>query len=339
MVRKGLFIVVLLAIAMPVAAQEQMAWSSKRPDAQAPFGVLGGRTLDKGEFELTYRFDQLNSTGGWYQDTQLPPDFWSEYYQVTPLSMRTQTHSLGFAFAPTSDLTLTANLGYSFRHREQLTAGGEIFYITESDKLGDLEVAALYRVYDTGPYRAHIQLGALAPTAPTDVTALTPFSSPREEELPYDMRPGAGVFGAVPGFTVLAQNERGTVGAQVKGVFYFGTNDRDFAPGDRFEFNGWASIRANDYLSFSARAAYQKWGSIEGADPDLNPVRDPGNDGFFLSGSRLDVPIGLNIFMPEGTRFAGHRLSLEYVFPAVHSYDGGQFGADWGLIAGWQVVF
>jgi hypothetical protein len=43
--------------------------------------------------------------------------------------------------------------------------------------------------------------------------------------------------------------------------------------------------------------------------------------------------------MPEGNRFAGHRLSLEYVFPAVHNYDGGQLAADWGLIVGWQVVF
>jgi hypothetical protein len=339
MVRKGLLIVVLLAIAMPAAAQEKLAWSSKRPDAQAPFGVLGGRTLEMGEFELTYRFNQLSSAGTWIEDAEMPWDFWFEYYQVSPLSMRTQTHSLGLAYAPTSDLTLTANMGYSLRHREQLTSDGDIFYITESDALGDVELSGLYRVYDEGPYRAHVHAGVLLPTAPTDVQAQTPFSTPGEEPLSYDMRPGAGVFGAMPGLTVLAQNEAGTVGAQVKGVFFFGTNDRDFSPGDRFEFNTWASVRANDYLSFSARAAYQSWGAIEGADPDLDALRDPGNDAFFMSGSRLDLPLGVNLYMPEGTRFAGHRLSLEYVFPAAHSYDGGQFGADWGLIAGWQVVF
>lgn len=339
MVRKGLLIVVLMAIAMPAAAQEELAWSSKRPDAQAPFGVLGGWTLEEGEFALTYRFNQLNSAGTWFEDTELPWDFWLDYYDVAPLSLRTQTHTLGLAFAPTSDLTLTANLGYSFRHREQLTSGGDIFYITESDEIGDLELTGLYRVYDQGPYRAHIQLGALIPTAPTDVTAQTPFSTPGEEALSYDMRAGAGVFGAMPGLTLLAQNEAGTVGAQVKGTFFFGTNDRDFAPGDLFEFNAWGAVLLNDYVSVSARAAYRSWGAIEGADPDLDAVRDPGNDGFFLSGSRLDIPVGVNLYMPEGTRFAGHRLSLEYVFPAVHSYDGGQLGADWGLIAGWQIVF
>jgi hypothetical protein len=339
MVRKSLLIVVLLAIAMPAGAQEKLAWSSKRPDAQAPFGVLGGRTLELGEFEVSYRFSQLNSDGMWYQDVLLPPDFWADYYQVTPIFMRAQTHGLGLAYGATEDLTFTANLGYSFRHREQLTSGGDIFYITESDKLGDLEVAGLYRVYDEGPYRAHVQLGALIPTAPTDVKAKTPFSTPGEELLPYDMRPGAGTFAVMPGLTLLAQNEAGTVGAQAKGTVHFGTNDHDFAPGDRFDLNVWASYRLNEYFSVSGRAAYQRWGAIDGADPALDPVRDPGNDGFFMSGSRLDIPVGMSVYMPEGTRFAGHRLSLEYIFPASHSYDGAQFGANWGLVAGWQVVF
>ncbi|MDP2955359.1 MAG: hypothetical protein Q8N53_02975 [Longimicrobiales bacterium] len=339
MVRKSLLVVVLMAIATPAMAQEELAWSSKRPDAQAPFGVLGGRTLEQGEFELTYRYNQLNSLGIWFEDVELPPDFWSDYYQVTPLSLRTQTHSIGFAYGASPELTFSANLGYAQRHREQLTSGGDIFYVTESDKLGDLELAGLYNVYDQGAYRAHLQLGALIPTAPTNVEGKTPFSTPGEEPLPYDMRPGAGTFGAMPGLTLLAQNDVGTVGAQVKGTFFFGTNSRDFAPGDRFEFNGWASYRANSYFSFSARAAYQSWGSIEGADPDLETLRDPGNDGMYMSGSRLDLPVGINIYMPEGTRFAGHRLSLEYIYPASHSYDGPQFGADWGLTAGWQVVF
>ncbi|NJD19783.1 MAG: hypothetical protein FIA95_10950 [Gemmatimonadetes bacterium] len=339
MVRKGLLIVVLLAIAIPAAAQEKLAWSSKRPDAQAPFGILGGRILDMGEFEVTYRFNHLSYADTWLDNARQSPDFWMEYYDVAPLSMRSQVHSLELAYAPTPDLTLMANVGYSLRHREQLTSGGDVFYITESNTLADVELAGLYRVYDAGPYRAHVQLGALIPTAPTAVEAETPFSTPGEEPLPYDMRPGAGVFGIIPGLTLMAQNETGTVGTQVKGIVHFGTNDRDFAPGNRFEFNAWASVRANDYVSFSARAAYQSWGAIDGAAPDLDTLQDPGNDGFFLSGSRLDIPLGVNIYMPEGNRFHGHRLSLEYVFPAVHSYDGGQFGADWGVIAGWRVVF
>jgi hypothetical protein len=339
MVRKGLLVAVLFAVASPVAAQDEMVWSSARPDAQAPFGVVGGRTLEAGQFELTYRFDKRNSAGVWFDNYQLSPDATADFYQVVPLSLVNQTHTLGIAFAASPDLTVSANVGYSLRHREQLTADGQFFYTTEANKLTDLEIAGLYKVYDQGPYRAHLHLGALIPTGPTEVEAKTPFSTPGEEALPYDMRAGAGTFGATPGMTVLAQNEVATVGAQVTGTIFFGTNDKDWAPGTRVQLNAWASYRANEYFAVSARAAYQSWGAIDGADPALSPLRDPGSDGLGLGGSRLDLPIGVSLLMPEGTRFAGHRLSLEYILPATHSYDGPQLGSDWGLVAGWQVVF
>lgn len=339
MVRKSLLVIALLTLAAPAAAQEEMVWTPKRPDAQAPFGVFGGRTLELGEIEFTYRYNRLNMAGVWFDGAQLAPDFTAEFYQVVPLALVTQTHSVGVAFAASPELTFSANLGYALRHREQITGDGQFYYVTEGERLGDLALEGLYQVFDQGLYRAHLHVGALIPTGSTEAEARTPFSTPGAEALPYDMRAGTGVFGFMPGLTFLAQNEVGTVGFQVKGTAFAGTNDRDFSPGDRLNFNVWASVRANSYFSVSARAAYQRWGAYEGADPALDPLRDPGHDGMGLSGSRLDLPLGVNLFMPEGGRFAGQRLSLEYIFPAIHSYDGPQFGADWGLVAGWQIVF
>ena len=43
--------------------------------------------------------------------------------------------------------------------------------------------------------------------------------------------------------------------------------------------------------------------------------------------------------MPEGSPFAGHRISLEWIFPVHQEYDAPQLGADWGMHLGWQVVF
>jgi hypothetical protein len=82
-----------------------------------------------------------------------------------------------------------------------------------------------------------------------------------------------------------------------------------------------------------------KWNGIEGADPQLDSTRDPGNAAYFLSGERLDVPVGINLYMPESSRFAGHRLAIEFIFPAHQEYDAPQLGANWGVVAGWQVVF
>ncbi|HSG07728.1 MAG TPA: hypothetical protein VLA36_05210 [Longimicrobiales bacterium] len=338
MVRKSLFVVMLLAIAAPLAAQDELVWSSKRPDAQAPFGVMGGQLLEMGEFQFTYRFSQLASKGVWFEKDSLALETSLDYYPVVPLAMDNLTHWVGLAYAPSEDLTLMANFSYSRRHREQLTQEG-IFYVTESDQLGDLEISGLYSAFEEGPYRAHLQLGATIPTGEVDATAETPYSSPGVEALPYDQRAGAGTFALSPGLTVLAQNDAGTVGAQVRGTFYMGTNSADFSLGDRYEFNGWAAYRVNRYISVSGRMAYQTWDGIEGADPALDPVRDPGNDAYFLGGSRLDLPVGLNIYMPENTRFAGHRLSVEYFHPVSQTYDGPQLGADWGVVVGWQVAF
>jgi hypothetical protein len=101
----------------------------------------------------------------------------------------------------------------------------------------------------------------------------------------------------------------------------------------------WAAHMVNDYFSVSGRIQWQNWAGIEGGDPDLDPVRDPGNDGFFLEGERIDLPIGVNFYLPEGSRFAGHRLSVEAIFPISHEYTGPQLGLDWGMVLGWQVVF
>lgn len=339
MLRTCSLVVALLIAAGPLGAQEELVWSSKRPDGQAPLGVFAARTLEQGEVEFTYRFSQLNSVGIWFDTQPLSFEDLADFYAAVPLSLRNRTHAVGVAVGATPELTLTANLGFSQRSREHLKSDLSEFYVTDVSRLGDLELAGLYRVFDEGPYRAHVHLGARIPTGASDVEGVTGFSRPREEPLPYDMRPGAGVFGFMPGLTAVAQNETGTVGGQVRGTMFVGTNAQDYAPGDLVELNVWASARLNDYFAVTARAAYQNWASMDGADGRLDPARDPGHESLFMGGSRFDIPVGLSLYMPQGSRLAGHRLSVEYVYPVSQKYDGPQFGADWGLVAGWQVVF
>jgi len=336
--RKSLLIAMLLAVASPLAAQEEMVWSSNRPDAQAPIGMNAARLLDAGQIQFTYRFNQLDLKGVWVTTDSLTLDDWLEFYPVVPLTLKNMTHEVVLSYGVTQDLTLVGDIGYSQRRREQYTESG-IFYVTDADELGDLQVTALYRAFEQGPYQAHLQLGALIPTGTSDVKAETPFSTPNEEALPYDMRPGAGTFAVEPGLTIQAQNEFGTVGVQFMGTLRFGTNSLDYGLGNRYDGNVWAAYRINDFFSVSARAHYIKWSGIEGADPQLDATRDPGNAAYFLSGERLDVPVGFNLYMPEGSPFAGNRLSLEFIFPAHQEYDAPQLGADWGVVAGWQVVF
>ena len=338
MVRKSLLAVLLLAAATPLAGQQEPVWSSDRPDAQPPLGVTAAHMLESGRFQLGYRFSKMNYKGVWFENDSIPLDETLELYPVAPLTLENLTHEVSIAFAPVGGFTLQANMAFSQRRREQYTAGGT-FYVTDIEEVGDLEVYGLFSIFNESVYRAHLQLGALVPTGTSDVTAETPFSTPSEEPVPYDMRPGAGTFAILPGISAQAQNEYGSVGAQAKGTVFFGTNDQDYAPGDRMDVTGWGSYRANDHFSVSARLHYLAWRGIDGADARLDPDRDPGNNSYFLKGERVDLPVGLNFYLPRGSGLVGHRVSFEWIFPLHQEYDAPQLGADWGFVVGWQAVF
>ena len=72
MVRKSLLVAALLALAMPLSAQEDHIWTSRRPDGQAPLGIMNARTLAKGEVQFSYRFSQFDSRGQWYEGDSIP---------------------------------------------------------------------------------------------------------------------------------------------------------------------------------------------------------------------------------------------------------------------------
>lgn len=339
MLRKILLVATLVAVASPLAAQEEAyVWSTNRPDGRAPRGVTGALILDEGQLDLSYRFEQLNSRGVWFQSDSLTVDETHDFYPVAPISMVAMTHHVGIGYALRPNLTLRAEASFSQRQREQLT-DADVFYVTDSDALGDLELTALYSIYDQGAYRAHLQAGALVPTGKFRGTAPTPFSNGGEEALPYEMRAGGGTFALLPGLTALVQNETSSLGAQVKGALYVGKNSSDFSPGSRYEATAWAAFRLNESFSFSGRVEYQSWSGIQGADPLLDPLRDPGNDAYFLEGSRAYLPVGVNFLMPPEGRFAGHRVALEWVFPVHQRYDGLQLGADWGMTLGWEMTY
>ncbi len=335
--RKSLLVVLLLAVASPLAAQDAAVWSSGRPDALAPLGIPTAQMLEPGQFQFTYRLNQLTSKGIWYQSDSLSYDDTRTLYPVVPISMRNLTHEVSLAVAATRDLTLLATLGYSQRRREQIL-GDSLRYFTDTNELGDLELTALYNVVRDGPYRAHLQLGAIAPTGSYDPRVAMPTGT-GAGSVSYDLRPGTGVFSVVPGGTFAAQNDFATVGASFEAVIRVGSNKLDYTPGNRFEGSVWAAYRVNEYVSVTARAHYVSWGSMSGVDGDLDPAADPGNETFWGAGRRVDMPLGLTVLLPEGSRFGGNRLSLEWITPISQHYDWLQLGADWGLVAGWQVTF
>lgn len=348
MVRRSLIAAALFAVAAPLSAQSATSLSapaewnftSDRPDGNAPLGIFGGRTLGMGEMELTYRFTQMNSRGVWTGNDSLPIASTLLTYSNAPLNLSDIRHRVQFARGISDNLTILARAEFVMLERETF-ANGAILR-TNADELGDVEVGVLYRVYASGPYRLHVQGGAIIPTgASTTYADTTMAQSGTVIALPYDMRPGGGTFGAILGMTAGVQNEVASLGGQFRLRTNFGMNGAGttgYRLGDTYEANGWAAYKLNESFSVSGGLRWQTWDHVEGVDDRIAEFGDPQNRGSVLAGQRATMPLGLNFLMPSG-KFEGHRLSLEAVYAIHHDYEGPQIGLDWGMNFGWSVVF
>lgn len=342
MVRRSLFAAVLLAVASPLSAQSSEAavwqWSADRPDANAPLGVFGSRTLAMGEAELRYRYSQTNQLGVWFGSDSLDLATTLSLYNDAPTQSSDIRHQVHFAYGVSDDLTIVARGEFAILERETVANNGVLR--TGVEDLGDLEVGAMFNVIASGPYRMHIHGGAMIPIGASQTMADTSMAqSGAMVAQPYDMRPGTGSIGLVAGLSGSMQNEVGSVGAQFRIRQFLNNNSNSYRVGDDYEASGWAAYNLNDEISVSAGVRWRTWGSIEGADTALNPTGDPHNLGALIAGQRAMMPLGVNFRMPQDSRFAGHMLSLEAVYSLHHDYEGPQLGMDWGLNFGWTIGF
>jgi len=347
MVRRSLIAAALLVCAAPLTAQapipesEEWTWSSDRPDANATIGIFGARVLAMGELEVGYRFSQMNSRGVWFGQDSLELATTLQLYDDAPLTLSDMRHHVRIAYGVSEDLTLMARGEFAILERETIANDGLLR--TGANAPGDVEAGLLYNAYARGPYRMHVQVGGVIPTGSSTTYAdTTSFQSGTTTPLPYDMRPGGGTAAVVAGIAGNVQNSVGSVGAQFRARIHVGSNSagtNGYTLGDRYEGNGWAAYNVNQHLSLSGGIRWENWGNIEGGDDRLAPGGDPHNLGTLLAGQRVTMPLGINFMLPEGSQFAGHRLSLEGVYALHHDYEGPQLGLDWGVNLGWAFSF
>jgi hypothetical protein len=331
--------------AVPVAGQDytwrpnkpEYQWDVERPDSRAPAGVSMDKIYQKGELSLAYRFNHLNEEDTHLGTDLVPVDALLREFPTVALNTNRWRHDLEFALGLSETFTLGATLPIIFSRTDNLTSDFT-FYQTESEGLGDFQAFANLALYNEGAYRFHLTGAVSVPTGSIDQTSVTPFSTPSEEQLPYTMQNGSGTFDVTPGATLQAQNELGTVGFQALATIRLGTNDRDYKYGNRFVGNIWGAIKATDGLSASFRVQYAHNADLKGMDIALDPFSEPAANPLFQSGTRVVMPLGLNVFFKDGA-LDGHRMTGEYVIPIHHDLNGLQLGANWGLQFRWEAVF
>jgi len=186
--------------------------------------------------------------------------------------------------------------------------------------------------------RAHCNLGATVPVGSIEKAGATPMSMGRDVQLPYPMQLGSGTWDLMPGITVLGMTRRMSWGVQGKGTFRINQNSRHYRMGHGSQGTAWVAFLPSDYVSFSARVLASKWGSYDGADENLNPRMIPTARADLRGGQRLDLPVGVNVYFPDGT-LKGHRIAAELSLPVYQDLTGPQLKTGWQLTIGWQKSF
>ena len=340
-----LAIMAVLAVAPGLTAQTNTLsmpnydWRGDRPDSYAPVGVWNDFVLSEGEIQFGYRMSVDNFDGLKIGEFEVGVFEVLDVFESTPITSESVTHFFSAAFSPMPRVTIIGQVPIRMNSVDQLDR--DLFMVSsESNSLGDIRVDALASVYDVGPYRAHVSGGISLPTGSTDAEDVQP-GSPTPSRLPYSLQVGSGTLDVHPALTVQAMNEHGSVGLQAGGTIRMGENDQGYTLGNRVDVSGWAGFKISEQLSFSARAAYQQWQSVSGSDAALdgavNAIANPLVFPELTGGSRLDLPLGINVHLTEGP-LAGHRIGVEWVLPISQDLDGPQLRPNWGLNFGWQKI-
>jgi hypothetical protein len=152
------------------------------------------------------------------------------------------------------------------------------------------------------------------------------------------MQLGSGTFDTNLAVTYLCQGNVLSYGAQLRGVFRFGENERDYRYGNRYSLNNWLAARATDWLSFSVRLEGLTVSEINGKDPNLNPMMVITADTQNSGGTYLNSGLGFNIYVPSGA-LQNLRFGFELAAPLYQDLNGIQLQNKETLSAGVQYSF
>lgn len=339
-----------IAFAAPSPADAQIEptydWTPDRPDGIGPVAVLGDRTYGAGELSLSYRFMGIVFDGQRIGEMSVPLAPVLDVFAFAPVRQEVTMHLFGLAYGLHDRFTLDVHVPFlvakTTEHltEDELRFRNETGFPEDDDRggFGDVSVRGHLAVYDQGPYRAHATMGVSLPVGSFRQQYTTPETAPQETRAPYPLQIGSGTVDLLPGFTVSAMNDRASTGIQVNTVLRMHENELDYHLGHRFEGSVWGAYRTSDFVSFSLRLHARRWMNVEGADPLLDPLETPASHPELQGGTRVEMPVGVNVYFPEGF-LSGHRVGIEASKPIYQDLDGPQLEHGWSVTLGWEYAF
>lgn len=307
----------------------------ERADTHAPIGVMGDHVMSEGELMFSYRYMKMNMDGNREGTDRVSTPL--EGFMVSPLSMDMEMHMLGGMYAPSDRLTLSIMvpvLSISMDHRVNMNG---VEFTTESDGVGDITLASVYKISDTNNSNFLFNFGLNIPTGSIDEKDGLPVSMGVAVQLPYPMQTGSGTFDITPGLTYTRSFDSWSWGAQGLYTYRISENDNDYALGNKVNLSVWAARVLNKSFSVSARLNALDWANVDGADSELAPMPTvPTKNPDLRGGQRVDALIGVNYVAHSLNHL---RFALEVGAPIFQDLDGPQLEADLVLTLGTQYTF
>jgi len=298
-----------------------------------PINVLGSHTHLKGGIMFGYRYMYVDMAHNLEGTREVSDREVLARYPVVHTSMTMDMHMAEVMYAPSDTLTLMAMVPYSDMTMDHLTRSNTRPRATSSG-LGDVSFMGLINLLGDPREKGHrlvLNAGFSAPTGSIEQRM-------GMMQLEYALQLGSGTWDLRPGLTYLGESEHMAWGAQVLGTVRLGKNDRDYRLGDAYRLSAWGQYKMADWFGPSARFDWHAWDDIHGADPEMNPARNPAFDASKQSGARLDFMMGLNFYVPKGW-LKGVRASLEGGIPVYQNIAGPNMAVDWIITTGISYSF
>ncbi len=329
----------------------------QRHGSHAPAGVMFAHMLkNAGDMMIGYHYGysdwsgdmQHGRTSGISDQELIRQACDGGVCEFKPDSMVMHMHMINFMYAPTDWLNLMIMPQFAYKKMDMqplpnsaVTEGG----YHENTGLGDTLFGGLVKLFDTEQHHMHLGLIVSAPTGRIDVT-FDGFLNNESQLQSFGMQLGSGTWDFKPSLTYTGHSGRWSWGAQIAGTKRLqSSNKLGYALGDEIKGSLWGGYRVFDWLSFSIRNEYKVQGKIKGKvnrvipvpleqTPQLTPLENPANYG----GKFWDIGLGVTLSAPQG-EFSGHHLSVEWLQPVIHDFNGYQLERDGSLLVRWGYAF
>ena len=312
-------------VAMPAGAQDMHMWDAERPDAVAPLNVRAALMLPASTFHFGYDYASSNAEGLQVGSQLIDRTEVLKVYALAPFERKATEHRISLGYGLSEYVSLMVTAGWLDQSRGQIDAN-DFFNFYESSGITDVMADLLFRLYEGDDVRSVFSLGFDLPTGSIDEEGTNLSGS--TVVLPFDAQLGTGSVALRPGVSAQIQNEKATVGTRAEGRFYLNENDRGYQHGNGVDASLWASYMLSDYVAVSAGMDYARWGDFSGSDGALDRLDDPGQDPIFTAGTRVDLPVGVTLVMPEDGLFGGTAIQAQWFFPVHQDYDRPRLRAD-----------